>query len=161
MPTAEHRESEIRGFRDLLVADHLRLDALFDDLVNASEAGGARDLIGTLWTRFENAVFAHFEAEEKHLFPALGATHPTEVELLRTQHEQLRKRLLELDVEVDLHLIRHPTVLSIVRELREHASLEERTVYPWADREIPQEERSDLLSIIHRRLVGSHSSVPR
>jgi hemerythrin superfamily protein len=136
------------GYCAVLLGDHQRLDALFEELVNASEAGVTRDVIGDLWSRFGDGVHVHFLAEEEHLFPVLAETHPEEARALQEEHDQIRRRLLELDVQVDLHLIRHPTVSEIVHRLREHAAREEQTLYRWADRALG----ADLLEQLKHRL---------
>jgi hypothetical protein len=156
--TAQGR-SDAQNVREWLVADHHRLEALFADMVNASEAGVTCDVIGALWSRLEAAVLAHFELEEQQLFPLLARTHPVEVEQLRSEHADFRGRLVALDVEVDLHLVRHPSVLRLVEDLHEHAAREEQTVYAWADREIGIEARAALVRRV-RALIGAPDCDP-
>lgn len=148
------RVNETHELRALLSADHQRLDTLFEDLIAASEAGVSTDVIANLWSRFEEGVLAHFDAEERELFSALEGAHPSEVDQLRREHARMRDRLLELDVEVDLHLIRHPTVLEIVENLRAHAMREDGTVYEWADRELHGDGHRSILGKLRGILVS-------
>ncbi len=132
--------------------DHARLDALFQDLVEASEADVASDVLAAAWSRLEDAVRAHFEAEERHLFPLMASSHPEEVEALLAEHAEILRRLVELDLSVDLHVVRHEALAGIVERLRAHAAHEDRTVYEWADA-LPAERRRPLREAV-KRLLG-------
>lgn len=134
-----------------LHADHARLDALFQDVIEASEAGVSTDALGASWTRFEDAVRAHFEAEETNLFPLMAETHPSEVAGLKAEHAEISKLLLSLDLQVDLHLIRHPTVKELIERLRAHAAKEDETLYAWADA-LPADRQHPLLDAIRGAL---------
>jgi len=134
-----------------LHADHERLDALFQDVIEASEADVSTDVLGASWTRFEDAVRAHFEAEETHLFPRMAKTHPEDVARLREEHAEILRLLLALDLQVDLHLIRHPTVVDAMARLRAHAASEDATVYAWADA-LPAEHRRPLIAAVRELL---------
>lgn len=138
--------------RQTLSGDHRRLDALFTELTDASEAGVGGDVLGELWTRFTQGLLAHLAAEEAVLFPLLAPRHPAEIRELRADHDRLRDALAGLDVEVDLHLIRHPTVVSLIGQLRDHAAREERTLYPWADEAFGAEAHRPVLDRIRSRL---------
>lgn len=136
-----------------LHADHARLEALFQDVINASEANVSTDALGASWTRFEGGVLAHFEAEESELFPVMAETHPDAVSGLKTEHAEIRKLLLDLDMQVDLHVIRHDEITAIIERLRDHAATEDATIYAWAEA-LPEERRNPIAkairSILHR-----------
>ncbi|MCB9736620.1 MAG: hemerythrin domain-containing protein [Deltaproteobacteria bacterium] len=118
--------------KELLSHDHARLDALFAEIVDAAEADVDSRTLGELWTAFERGLLAHFNAEERYLFPRVAATHRDEIHELAREHDEIRALLSELDIAVDLHFLRAANVQQLVSRIRAHAEREDRTLYRWA-----------------------------
>jgi hemerythrin superfamily protein len=133
----------------LLTGDHQRLDKLFRELENAVE-GADQPTIQRDWTDFERALLAHFEAEERLIFPLLESEHAAEVERAKEDHERVRALLANLGVRTDLHLLRKDVADELIARLREHAEWEDRTLYPWAQARASEETRRSL----HELLIG-------
>lgn len=137
--------------RDQFLADHERLEVLFDRLLSAFEAND-RDGMARLWTEFESGLLAHMETEEAHLIPHLQRASPRNARILVQEHRHIRTRLTELGVALDLHTIRLDTARSFVDELRAHARNEDRLLYQWAEERLDQTERISLLDAFAERL---------
>ena len=91
-----------------LASDHERLEHIFRELENAVE-GADQPTIQRDWTDFECGVLAHFEAEERLIFPLLEVEHAAEVKRAKEDHERVRALLATLGVRTDLHLLRNAT----------------------------------------------------
>jgi hemerythrin superfamily protein len=120
----------------MLAGDHHRLDRAFDAIVTRAQGGDYQEL-ETEWHRFQGELLAHLDAEERHLIPALAKDRPAAAETLLAEHRQIRDRLLELGVDLDLHCLRAERVAAFVDALRAHARREEGMFYPWADGRLP------------------------
>ncbi len=112
--------------------DHAELDAIYDEAVEAAEAGVDTRTLGEIWQRFDSGLRAHLSREEITLFPVHEVKHPTEVAELRATHDWIRQRLDALGLEVDLHLLRSHQVVELTERLRAHAEREDETLYRWA-----------------------------
>ncbi|MFW6087088.1 MAG: hemerythrin domain-containing protein [Myxococcota bacterium] len=125
---------------DALCADHERLDALFQDLLNAAE-GADQPTLQRIWARFESGLLAHLDAEETHLLPVLEEVAPDTVKEIREEHAQIRKLISELGVTTELHQLRKEVADLLVRSLRDHAAYEDRTLYHRADELMSEQDR--------------------
>jgi hemerythrin-like domain-containing protein len=112
--------------------DHIRLENLFQALNNAVESAD-QPTIARIWGEFESGLLAHLELEERYLLPAIEALHPSAAEMLIGEHNEIRKRVAELGVVTDLHLLRKDAAEELLELLRSHAAWEDRTLYPWAE----------------------------
>ena len=127
----------------LLTRDHQRLEQLFRELENAVE-GADQPTIQRDWTDFERALLAHFEAEERLIFPLLESEHAAEIERAKEDHERVRALLADLGLRADLHLLRKDVAVELLGRLREHAEWEDRTLYPWAQSRASEETRRSI-----------------
>jgi hemerythrin superfamily protein len=118
--------------RDRFVADHRRIDALLERLIDAFGANDSEE-IGRLWSQLEPGLLGHLEAEEKYMLPAFANVAPEESAGLAREHEHFRLRLSELGAALDLHLVRLDTARAFADELRDHARKEDGLLYRWAD----------------------------
>jgi hypothetical protein len=141
-----HRSTRPEDLRQLFTHDHERLDRLFRDLLAAFEAD-ARVEAGQLWNEFDTDLRAHMQLEEELLLPQFAETHAAEALALVREHEQIREKLLQLGVGVDLHLTRFGQVEDFVRLLRGHAKREQELMYRWAARRLNDAD-------LHRGLVA-------
>lgn len=138
----------------LLHNDHADLDATFDELLNAAEAGVDSRTLGEIWTGFESGLRQHMAAEEDFLFPKLERRHSTAIAELRATHGWIRSRLDELGLDVDLHLIRSHQVAELLDQLRTHAATEDAGLYLWAENELADEPPESLIEELATRLLG-------
>lgn len=152
--------------RDHFLADHRHLEHLFDRLVRAMEAN-AREDIDALWTEVEQRLLSHMEVEDKLLLPDLATTEPRTAAELRTDHLRFRARLTELGQALDLHLIRLDVARLFLDELRVHARREDELLYPWAERHLGEERKTDVVrsiaETIERRLhamIANEAELP-
>jgi hemerythrin-like domain-containing protein len=141
MPKSQRDTPE--GLRALLARDHRELDQLFEALLSALQAD-ARDDALRLWSAFDEGLCRHMAVEEKHLFSLLGQQDAREVEALLREHDDIRAKLAELGVGVDLHEIRVQTVSDFVEQLRRHASREDALAYRWAQQNVPVAQQNEI-----------------
>jgi len=137
-----------------LAEDHHRLEGLFKDLENASAANVDIRTLGRVWRAYEDGLLAHMKAEEEFLFDALKASHPFVLTTLREQHEAIRKLLTAMDIAIDLHFVRHHQVQEMLSLVREHAALENETLYGWADKMLTPDQRVALTKALHKEAPG-------
>lgn len=136
--------------RSHLVADHERLEGLFQQVLSAFEVGD-REEVAAIWTRFDHELLAHMEAEERFLVPWLFRADQRAARSIIQEHRLIRSRLIELGAAVDLHAIRLATARAFIDELRAHAKHEERVLYAWADEHVPVEDRRSVLTSLLER----------
>jgi hemerythrin-like domain-containing protein len=118
--------------RELLSQDHVRIERLFTELLGAF-ATGDREAIASEWTRFDEALRAHLDAEEMHILPLFRAVDVDEAARIAEDHAYFRGKLGELAVCVDLHVVSLPMATEFVDRLRAHAAREDALMYRWAD----------------------------
>jgi len=128
---------------ELLAADHEQLERLFQSLVAAAAGDGTVDLHPS-WQVFERILLRHLDAEEAHLIGGFRKQYPEQAEELLRTHEQIRAKLVEMGIDLDLHALNQERVETFVAELRDHARREERLLYPWA---------ADQLGVVGRTVV--------
>jgi hemerythrin-like domain-containing protein len=113
--------------------EHAVLDARFEDLCARARRGDWSD-VDEVWDDFTDDLEAHLAYEEHDLFPLLVEQAPALAKRLVAQHEMIRRRLVELGIEIQLHTVRAQTLVQLVDMLREHARLESEQLYPWLER---------------------------
>jgi hemerythrin superfamily protein len=129
--------------RNRLLADHRELEALFEQLKDAFGAN-AREDTQALWTRLEQRLTRHFEAEEQLLFPRFLQVDAPEVRALEAEHRAIRTKLDELGVGVDLKLVRDDVARAFLAALEAHAAREDALLYRWADEAADEATRRAL-----------------
>jgi hemerythrin-like domain-containing protein len=137
----------MESIRDRLTADHLRLDALFDDVLRRL-ALDDRDETRAAWNDFEKGLLAHLEVEEKFILPVFSVDHDVEARGIRAEHEAFRATLAKLGVMVDLHAIRMDVATGFVRALRDHARREDALMYRWAEENLAGETRAAVATML-------------
>ncbi len=126
------------NLRQLLLRDHERLEALFEELLEVFREGHQCE-IRTLWTDFESGLIAHFAFEERFLLPLFAEGDPAEAAALRAEHARFCSTVAELGVGVDLHLVPLDLAHELIEALRAHARREDEVLYRWAEREVAPE----------------------
>ena len=132
------------SIRRHMMVDHAEISMLFDEVLAAFWCGD-RDAAAEAFTRFEQRLVAHLAVEDELLLPALRRTDPAEAAALAEDHRRIRARLSELDVGVDLHLVRANIVAELVEMLRAHARREDAWLYRWADEALAALDRKAIL----------------
>lgn len=142
-PMAKSREETREAIHTVLARDHRELDQLFDALLEALQADAREDAL-RLWAAFDDGLCRHMALEEGHILPSLSEQEPAEVKALLEEHEQIRAKLHELGVGIDLHEIRVQTVSDFIEQLRRHASREDELAYRLAQQRVPSAQQDEL-----------------
>jgi Hemerythrin HHE cation binding domain len=116
---------------DALTKDHEEMDRHVAVLLTKADGGDCHALAAE-WDRFEGALLHHFVVEEHDLFPSFVLVDPEEALILKQEHEALRRDVLALGIDADLHCLRAEELRSFVADLRAHVAREERVLYRWA-----------------------------
>ncbi|HEY6562503.1 MAG TPA: hemerythrin domain-containing protein [Polyangiaceae bacterium] len=130
-----------------LADDHIRLESLFRDLLNAAD-GIDQPTLQRVWTQFEAGLLAHLDAEEQYLLPRFEKERPDAVRTIRAEHEQIRRLVAELGVSTDLHLLRKRTAEQLIAALQEHAERETHSLYPWAEQSTDEPHKVELVEAL-------------
>lgn len=139
-----------------MTGDHRHCDDL---LAAAEQAVAKKDLVGALaaFGHFCKATLAHFESEEKTVFPAFEAKTgitmgPTQ--MMRMEHTQMRgllgaagKALAESDA--DAYLGEIDTLLIMIQQ---HNMKEENILYPMCDQHL-MAEMPELVQRLEKELA--------
>lgn len=123
--------------------EHQQLDQLFEQLSSALRADAREDAM-RLWGQFDERLCTHMELEERILFPGLRNAEPREAAALVEEHAQIRAKLSELGVALDLHQVRAEAFADFVEQLRRHAGRENALAYQWAERHLDAEDQNAL-----------------
>ena len=135
-PSGEDRASAHAGAEPVssatfLRADHDALDALARGLIQSIE-GGDRDDAAASITVMQTRVREHLDGEEANLLPGYALYDAEDAHALLREHEKIRQVLAELDVGIDLHLVRADAVKAFLVALQAHAARENAGLYRWA-----------------------------
>jgi hypothetical protein len=69
------------SIRDQFLADHDRLESLFERLLATVESNDREDMARP-WSEFESGLLGHMETEEAHMIPALQRVSPTNARII-------------------------------------------------------------------------------
>ncbi len=130
--------------RELLSHDHARIEGLFSELLGAF-ATGDHEAIASVWTRFDEALRAHLDAEDAHVLPLFREVNAEDAAHIEGDHAFFRSKLSELAVCTDLHVVSLPMAQEFVERLRAHAAREDALMYRWADAHLEPAASSLLL----------------
>jgi hemerythrin-like domain-containing protein len=139
---------------DALTKDHEEMDRHVAVLLTKADGGDCHELAAE-WDRFEGALLHHFVVEEHELFPSFVLLDPEETMILQQEHEALRRDVLALGIDADLHCLHVEELRSFVADLRAHAAREERVLYRWAKDNVD----ADVWATIGKTLRGARDVV--
>ena len=125
----------LSSLESMLAGDHHRLEREFQVIVTRAYGGDFQQLEAE-WLAFQSALLTHLDAEERTMIPELARDRPGEAKALLDEHTDIRIKLLQLGVDLDLHCLRAERVEAFVDALRAHAHREENIFYPWVDRRL-------------------------
>ena len=143
--------------RNLMTDDHRRCDDFFADAEQAVGKGNL-EAAGAAFAHFRLATLAHFDSEEKTLFPTFEAKTgmtmgPTQV--MRMEHAQMRSLFDDAGAalvsgDVDDYLGIAETLLIMMQQ---HNMKEESILYPMCDQHLA-DELPELLPRLESELAG-------
>ncbi len=116
--------AQLRSEHDELEENAMNLLAIVEE--------GDREAMRTTFTKLQARLLAHLDAEETTLFPRYAEVAEDDARILCEEHAAFRRTLDELDVAIDLHLVRLEAVRDLVTKLAAHAHRENVTLYRWA-----------------------------
>ncbi|UCV19961.1 hemerythrin domain-containing protein [Ferribacterium limneticum] len=129
--------------RSFMTEDHRRCDDLFAEAEQAVSKGNL-DLALVAFGHFRSAMLAHFDSEEKTLFPTFEAKTgmrmgPTQV--MRMEHEQLRGLMDDAinalkTADAEDYLGQADTLVIMMQQ---HNMKEENMLYPMCDQHLTAE----------------------
>ncbi len=140
----------------LLSNHHRELQVACGELRDAICGADRIELMG-VYRRFEESVLAHFATEEELLLPAYAEHFPATARQLLEEHAALRRLLMHVAIDVELHVVRVEQLDRLLDRLRKHAACEEVTLYGWIDQRLDARATSGLAE----RLTRSGPSVER
>jgi hypothetical protein len=126
--TREHTDSTSLG--TLLAEHHAELDQRLSALVTRAQGGDPVQLRGE-WSAFEQELLAHLDLEEAEVLPAFARHDGAAALAVLDEHAAIRAQLLEMGMNLDLHLVSAERVEKLVEQLRAHARHEEQALYAW------------------------------
>jgi hypothetical protein len=94
---------------------------------------GDREDVSDAMSALEASVLAHLDGEERELLPRYAIDVPADAAAILVDHAAIRKRLTELDISTDLHLVRADALRTFLDALRAHAAHENGGLYRWAE----------------------------
>jgi hypothetical protein len=139
----------------LLTDQHRDIEAASRDLMSCTRGDDPRDLIAA-YRSFESMILAHIEAEEELLLAAYAEHFPETTRQIREEHAALRRGLLRVAIDVELHTVRLEQIEELLGMLRAHAGFEGVTLYRWADGNLSAEASAKLAATLDRRQITEH-----
>ena len=134
-----------------LTQDHQQLAVLLERLSQAAEACDREALVAT-WTELEPRLTCHMEAEERYLLPLVEADHPAEVKRTLLEHAQIRDRIAELGLAIELHSVRSGDIRALIDMLQAHAKHEDEKLYVIAGDKVSVAGEHRVLSTLRTAL---------
>ncbi|MGO9838630.1 MAG: hemerythrin domain-containing protein [Polyangiaceae bacterium] len=141
------QEDAASTLRDVLLADHRRIDDVLTRILVALEAVDP-DRVATEWAEFHRALSTHLDAEDRYLIPALFACRPRDARSLLQEHRHIRSRAVDLDNHIGKGTLNADTLRGFADELSAHVRRETAVLYEWADDELEESDRDAVLRAV-------------
>lgn len=120
------------GLARFLRGDHEVFTELAAQILQTVEEGDREDVAQAV-SALEASILSHLDGEERELLPRFAKENPEEAAALLEEHAIIRKRLTELDISADLHLVRADSLRLLLDALLAHAKREDAGMYRWAE----------------------------
>lgn len=148
--------------QELLTEHHHQVEAACGGLIACAYADEPAALTEA-YRSFEHEMLEHLRVEEELLLPGYAEYAPEDARALREQHDELRRALFRIGVDVELHVVRAHHVDRLIAELRAHAAHEDAGLYAWAASHLPAGHARELFDRIRRSLavLGRLTGSPR
>lgn len=143
LTTAKLESPTVNGPRLLFPDHHCQIEAACDALRASAVTDDPRD-VTTCYRSLERAVLEHLRAEEDSILPAYAEHAPADAESIHAAHDELRRQLFRIGVDVELHCVRAEALDRLVAGLRAHAAHEDREMYPWAEAHLSTPTKREL-----------------
>jgi hypothetical protein len=137
--------------RLLLPDHHCKIEAACEALRACTYADEPHDLV-VRYRSFEREVLEHLKAEEDSILPEYEKYAPVDAAMVSAAHDDLRRQLFRIGVDVELHCVRAEALEHLVQTLRSHAAHEDRGMYPWAETHLPPQTLRELFDRIAHSL---------
>jgi iron-sulfur cluster repair protein YtfE (RIC family) len=127
------------GLVEFFTLKHRQCDGRWADVVTAADAGAA-DAVAESWGAFRSELLVHLKMEEEVLFPAFevatGMTDGGPTFMMRSEHDQMRGLVEQMDVSADGGDHGELTDLgdTLLILIQQHNQKEEHMLYPMAER---------------------------
>ena len=118
-----------------LCRDYVVLASLIRDLASRADTGDWL-ICDEAWDTFTRALEGHLSFEENELFPlylASDGADPLLVERARAAHEEIRRDVMRLGVELQLHVVRPHALRAFLESVRDRTGREVRALCDWAE----------------------------
>lgn len=115
-----------------LRADHDVFGDMTERIIQTVVEGDREDVSDAV-SALEAAILSHLEGEEREVIPRYAQHDPVEAAALLREHAAIRKKLTELDISTDLHLVRADALRLLLDSLQAHARRENAGLYRWAE----------------------------
>ena len=113
-----------------LRADHEAFETLAASILHTIITGEQADIAQAV-TTLQTSIGTHLDGEERDLLPRYAEHDPADAARLLEEHATIRRKLADLDVTTDLHLIRADGMRALLESLRAHAARENAGLYAW------------------------------
>jgi hypothetical protein len=120
------------GLSKFLRGDHEVFTELAEKIIQTVVEGDREDVAEAV-SALEASILNHLEGEEREVIPRFARENPEEAAALLKEHEAIRKRLTELDISADLHLVRADSLRLLLDALLAHAKREDAGLYAWTE----------------------------
>ncbi|HSO37572.1 MAG TPA: hemerythrin domain-containing protein [Labilithrix sp.] len=114
-----------------LRADHDLLETLAKGIIDTIVSGEQADVSDAV-TALQSSVGTHLDGEERDLLPRYAEHDPADAARIMEEHAVIRRKLADLDVTTDLHLVRADAMRALLESLSAHAARENAGLYTWA-----------------------------
>ncbi len=107
----------------------------FREIAERAQTGDSRE-VDEVWDGFAADLRRHMAFEERLLFDAFvreGPGNAATVRQLRTDHDDIRRTLDQLGIEIQLHIVRAETIDAFLERLIAHSKRENEVFYPWLE----------------------------
>ncbi len=124
----------------LLRADHVRLDAMFDDYERLTEPGSGTETSGAdhsaMLVRIGALLKTHTQIETELFYPALASSASAkEIDRALAEHEAMEAHIQQLnELQAHNHAVDEASVHSLAVSVRAHAVWEEMVLFQVAQR---------------------------
>jgi hemerythrin-like domain-containing protein len=128
-----------QSLSERFMLDHRQCDGKWADVEAAAETGDA-DAVKTSWRSFQGSLLKHLQMEEEVLFPAFeqatGMTNGGPTFVMRSEHEQMRGLLEQMDASAESNDHNELVDLgdTLLMLIQQHNQKEENMLYPMAER---------------------------
>ena len=139
-----------------LYQHHVAIEKACRELLAREFTYDPRELLSR-FRELEHILLDHLEVEEVVILPDYSAFAPQDARAIREEHAHIRRMLLRIGLDIELHHVRAQAIRDLVDTLRAHAAHEDGKMYEWADTHLATSTKHARLARVAwslRALVG-------